>query len=232
MKPLDVIDLGETDYRDCWEVQRRVHALRRAGGCGDTLLFTVHRHVYTIGKTGDDDHLLAGPEELASSGADVVRTDRGGDITYHGPGQLVAYPIIDLDARDPDVHRYLRDLEEVVIGTIGGFGLAGGREPGYTGVWVGGEKIAAIGVRVAGWVTMHGFALNVTTDLARFHRIIPCGIGHLGVTSMERCLGRPVPLDAVLEAAVGEFERIFSCVARPASLAGILADGRQAAIHQ
>lgn len=217
-EPLAVVDLGETGYAECWELQRRVHALRRAGRCGDALLFTVHRHVYTIGKTGDDDHLLAGPAELAGSGVEVVHTDRGGDITYHGPGQLVCYPILDLGAAGrPDVHRYLRDLEEVVIGTIGDHGLAGERDPEYTGVWVGGEKIAAIGIRVAGWVTMHGFALNVGTDLARFHRIIPCGISHRGVTSMERCLGRPVPMDAVLDSAVRNFERVFSRAGVPAS---------------
>jgi lipoyl(octanoyl) transferase len=224
MKPLNVVDLGETGYTECWDIQREVHARRRAGRCADTLLLTVHRHVYTIGKGGDDNHLLAGPGELAGSGAEVVRTDRGGDITYHGPGQLVAYPIVDLAQRLPDVHRYLRDLEEVVIGTIGDHGIEGGREPEYTGVWAGGEKIAAIGIRVAGWVTMHGFALNVNTDLARFHRIIPCGISHLGVTSMERCLGRTAPMDAVRESAVRHFERIFSFTGRPALLGEVLRD--------
>jgi lipoyl(octanoyl) transferase len=231
MKPLNIVDLGETGYTACWEIQREVHARRRAGRCADTLLLTVHRHVYTIGKAGDDNHLLAGAGELAESGAEVVHTDRGGDITYHGPGQLVAYPIIDLAGRDPDVHRYLRDLEEVVIGTIGDNGIAGGREQEYTGVWVGGEKIAAIGIRVAGWVTMHGFALNVTTDLARFHRIIPCGIGHLGVTSMERCLGRPVPMDAVRDSAISHFERVFSSAGAPAALAEILRDEQHSTLN-
>jgi lipoyl(octanoyl) transferase len=228
LRPLNVVDLGETGYLDCWETQRRVHAMRRAGRCADTLLLTIHRHVYTIGKGGDDNHLLAGPAELAGLGAEMVRTDRGGDITYHGPGQLVAYPVIDLAGRDPDVHRYLRDLEQVVIGTIADHGIAGEREPEYTGVWAGGEKIAAIGIRVAGWVTMHGFALNVSTDLTRFHRIIPCGISHLGVTSMERCLGRPVPMDAVRDSAVRHFERIFSSAGRTAALGEILRDEQPA----
>ncbi len=206
MKHLNIVDLGETGYRQCWRLQQELHARRRAGLCDDTLLLTTHRHVYTIGKSGDDDHLLAGEPELLASGAEVVHTDRGGDITYHGPGQLVAYPIIDLKDHGADVHRYLRDLEEVIIGTIADHGLKGEREPGYTGVWVAGEKIAAIGVKVAGWVTMHGFALNVFTDLGFFGRIIPCGISHLGVTSMEKCLGTLIPMDAVVDPAVRHFE--------------------------
>jgi lipoyl(octanoyl) transferase len=221
-KTLNVVDLGETEYRHCWRLQQEVHARRRARLCADTLLLTTHRHVYTIGKTGDDDHLLAGREELVKSGADVVHTDRGGDITYHGPGQLVAYPILDLNDHGADVHRYLRDLEEAVIGAIAEHGLKGEREPGYTGVWVGGEKIAAIGVRVSGWITMHGLALNVFTDLGYFGRIIPCGIAHLGVTSMEQRLGTLIPIDAVADSVVRNFERIFSLAARPARLADIL----------
>ncbi len=231
MKPLNIVHLGETEYTACWEIQRELHSRRRAGRCDDTLLLTTHPHVYTIGKSGDDDHLLAGEDELARSGAEVVHTDRGGDITYHGPGQLVAYPIIDLNDHGADVHRYLRDLEEVVIGTIAGFGLKGEREPGYTGVWVGGEKIAAIGVKVAGWVTMHGFALNVNSDLSWFQRIIPCGITHLGVTSMERCLGAGVPMEAVGEAAARSFETVFSLSGRPALIAGVLREDPSPIVH-
>jgi lipoate-protein ligase B len=224
MKPLNVIDLGETEYVGCWELQRELHRRRRKGLLADTLLLTTHPHVYTIGKGGDDNHLLAGAGELRASGMDIVHTDRGGDITYHGPGQLVAYPILDLKDHGADVHRYLRDLEEVVVGAIAEHGLKGEREAGYTGVWVAGEKIAAIGVRVSGWVTMHGFALNVFTDLDYFRGIIPCGITHLGVTSMQRCLGTLVPMDAVADSAVRHFERVFSLAGTPASVAGVLGE--------
>ncbi len=221
MKTLNIINLGETAYKECWRLQQEVHARRRAGQCADTLLLTTHRHVYTIGKGGDDDHLLAGAGELLKSGVEVVRTDRGGDITYHGPGQLVAYPIFDLNDHGADVHRYLRDLEEVIIGTLAEHGINAEREPAYTGVWVGGEKIAAIGVKVAGWVTMHGFALNVFSDLGFFGRIIPCGITHAGVTSMEKCLGTLVPMDAVTDSAIRHFERVFSLAGRRASVADL-----------
>jgi lipoyl(octanoyl) transferase len=223
MRTLDIVDLGETPYRDCWALQQAVHERRRSGLIGDTLLLTTHPHVYTIGKTGDDDHLLAGPDELRRAGAEVVRTDRGGDITYHGPGQLVAYPIIGLGER-PDVHRYLRDLESVIIATLAEHGIRGGREPGYTGVWVAGEKIAAIGVRAAGWVTMHGFALNVNTDLSFFRRIIPCGIAHMGVTSMAQCIGAPVDMQAVRESVEAGFGAVFGSAPRKVTLAGVLGD--------
>ena len=148
--------------------------------------------MYTIGKGGDENHVLASDQELAELGAEVVRIDRGGDVTYHGPGQIVGYPILDLTAYGSDIHRYLRALEEVIILTLEDFDIKASREEGMTGVWVNGEKIGAIGVKVSRWVTMHGFALNVSTDLSRFDRIIPCGIFHKGVTSMERLLGHPV----------------------------------------
>ncbi|HLB01329.1 MAG TPA: lipoyl(octanoyl) transferase LipB [Bacteroidota bacterium] len=206
---LRVVDLGPTGYDDCWKLQRDVFDSRGGGRCSDTLLLTSHDHVYTLGKGADDDHLLASTVELRLSGAGVVRTDRGGDVTYHGPGQLVGYPILDLRGHYLDIHRYLRDLEEVLIAAIGDFGLKGEREEGFTGVWVGGEKIAAIGVKVSRWITMHGFALNVNTDLKYFDRIIPCGIGHRGVTSMEKILGDAVPVRDVLASAAGHFAGKF-----------------------
>lgn len=214
MRTIDIVDLGRTGYEECLLTQRRVFAGRRAGEYGDTLLLTEHDHVYTIGKSGDENHLLAGEEELRAAGAGVFNTDRGGDITYHGPGQLVGYPIIDLDGRDPDIHRYLRDLEEVIIRAIAEYGIAGRREPGYTGVWAGEEKIAAIGIRVAGWITMHGFALNVNTDLSYFDRIIPCGITHRGVTSIRTHTGSPVPMADVSRSVVRHFADVFSAVPR------------------
>ncbi|OGU71564.1 MAG: lipoyl(octanoyl) transferase [Ignavibacteria bacterium RIFCSPLOWO2_02_FULL_55_14] len=187
-----VTELGRTDYRTCWDLQKRLWECRHYGLIGDLLLLTEHDHVYTIGKGGDENHVLASNQELAELGAEVVRIDRGGDVTYHGPGQIVGYPILDLTAYGSDIHRYLRALEEVIILTLEDFDIEASREEGMTGVWVNGEKIGAIGVKVSRWVTMHGFALNVSTDLSRFDRIIPCGIFHKGVTSMERLLGRPV----------------------------------------
>lgn len=202
--------LGTTAYRECWEYQKEIFAAREAGRCGDTLLLTTHDHVYTFGKNTDENHMLASREELERSGTDLVRIDRGGDVTYHGPGQLVGYPILDLRGHYADIHRYLRELEDVLIASIGDFGVKGVREDGYTGVWVGGEKIAAIGVKVSRWITMHGFALNVNTDLRYFDRIIPCGIGHLGVTSMEKILGERVPLGDVAASVSNRFARRFN----------------------
>ncbi len=205
-----VVRLGRTRYRDCWQLQHRLADLRSAGAIGDTLLLTEHDHVYTIGKTGTDDHLLADEAERAELGVDLVHNDRGGDITYHGPGQLVGYPILDLNAYGRDLHRYLRDLEEVVIRVLSGLGLTGRRMPGYTGVWIDGEKICAIGVRCERWISMHGFALNVSTDLSYFGRIIPCGIFEKGVTSIEGVLGRPVDLESIAVLTAGAFGAVFS----------------------
>jgi lipoate-protein ligase B len=213
--------LGRTRYGEVWDLQRALWALRTEGAIGDIVLLTEHEHVYTIGKSGDDNHLLASVEELRAGGIEVFAVDRGGDITYHGPGQLVGYPILDLNSRTPDIHKYLRDIEEVLIRTLRTYGLTGVREEGMTGVWVDGEKVAAIGVKVSRWVTMHGFALNVNTDLSKFGRIIPCGIFHKGVTSMERLLGRSVLLDEVIERLEQSFEEVFACQHVPVSAEAI-----------
>lgn len=203
--------LGRTDYRECWSLQQRLCDGRRADLIDDTLLLTEHDHVYTIGRSGNEHHLLASREELEQRNIAVVLNDRGGDITYHGPGQLVGYPILDLHRYYLDLHRYLRDLEEVVVRTLAGYNVAADRLPGYTGVWVGGEKICAIGIKSHEWVTMHGFALNVTTDLRQFDRIIPCGIFERGVTSLKEVLGRDVPLEDVATRLVEQFARVFGC---------------------
>jgi lipoyl(octanoyl) transferase len=174
--------------------------------------------VYTIGKSGNPLHLLAGEEELRRRNVEMVQTDRGGDITYHGPGQLVGYPILDLDGYGLDLHRYLRNLEEVVIRTLAEYGVEGGRVPGYTGVWVGGEKVCAIGIRACHRVTMHGFALNVTTDLRAFDRIIPCGIFERGVTSMEEVLRVRIPWEDVGRRLVGCFGEVFGCAVEEGGL--------------
>ena len=208
---LTVCDIGRTRYADAWSLQRGIFEGRLRGEVGDILLFTEHEHVYTFGKGGDENHLLAGDDELREKGVDVFRIDRGGDVTYHGPGQLVGYPILNLASYGEDIHRYLRNLEESMIRSLADFGIQGGREEGMTGVWVKGEKIAAIGVKVSRWVTMHGFALNVNTDLSMFHRIIPCGIFHKGVTSMQALLGEPVPLERVQESLTRRFGEVFGC---------------------
>ena len=202
-------NLGLTDYGSTWELQRRIFKLRLAGSIGDVLLLNEHHHVYTIGKSGDPNHLLANSQELKAKGAAVFSVDRGGDVTYHGPGQLVGYPILDLKGYYLDIHRYLRDLEEVIIRTLSDYGIDAHRDNDFTGVWVGNEKIAAIGVKVSHWITMHGFALNVNTDLSYFDRIIPCGIFNKGVTSMERCLGEQVALNEVASGVSKYFAKVF-----------------------
>ncbi|MCX6133607.1 MAG: lipoyl(octanoyl) transferase LipB [Ignavibacteriales bacterium] len=206
-----VSNLGRTRYADTWDFQRRLFDLRLQGLIDDVLLFTEHEHVYTIGKGGDSNHLLASAEELSKDGTEVFRIDRGGDITYHGPGQVVGYPILDLNHYSPDIHKYLRCLEDVLIRLLDGYGIRGEREEGMTGVWVKGEKIAAMGVKVSRWVTMHGFALNVNTDLQKFERIIPCGIFHKGVTSMQRLLGKELRVEDVEARLTESFCSVFGC---------------------
>lgn len=209
MKELQTVNLGLTAYQPTWELQQKIFNLRVGKVITDVLLLTEHQHVYTLGKSTDESHLLAGETELKATGADVYHIDRGGDITYHGPGQLVGYPILDLNNYYLDMHRYLRDLEEVLIRTLKDFDINGRREENYTGVWVGSDKIAAIGVKVSRWVTMHGFALNVNTNLSYFDRIIPCGIFHKGVTSMERILGNKVNIQDVIESVSLRFGEVF-----------------------
>ncbi len=209
LKAIDVINLGRTDYKECWDLQRKLFEQRAAGEVGDLLLLTEHDHVYTIGKGGDDNHLLANEEELRSKGVAVYHNDRGGDVTYHGHGQLVGYPILDLNNYYLDLHRYLRDIEEVIIRTLAGYEVKASRDSDYTGVWVGNDKICAIGVKTGRWITMHGFAFNINTDLSFFGRIIPCGIFEKGVTSLKQILGREVELSEVAARVVKEFGEVF-----------------------
>jgi lipoyl(octanoyl) transferase len=221
MEPLPRVlttHLGRTRYAPAWELQKTLWGMRVAGQIDDLLLLTEHEHVYTIGKSGDSNHLLASVDELRDGGVDVFEVDRGGDITYHGPGQLVGYPILDLNGYEPDIHKYLRGLEEMIIRTLASYGIAAGREEGFTGVWVNGEKIAAIGVKVGRWVTMHGFAFNVNADLSKFGRIIPCGIFHKGVTSLDRLLGRPVDMNEAAERVRASFADVFGCTLEPLSV--------------
>lgn len=197
------------EYGAAWELQRTLFNARLANAIDDVLLLLEHPHTYTIGKSGGDDHLLVSEQDLARRGIEVFRIDRGGDITYHGPGQLVGYPIFNLNQHYRDVHRYLRDLEEILIRTIADYGIEAGRIPGLTGVWVRDEKIAAIGVKVSRWVTMHGFAFNINTDLQLFTSIIPCGIVHKSVTSLARLLTRPLDLREVAGRVMAHTGTVF-----------------------
>jgi len=211
MRPIEVRRLGLVAYAEALALQRSLVEDRRAGRVGDLLLFAEHPHVLTLGVRGDGgrSHILATPAALAARGIEVHEAGRGGDVTYHGPGQLVGYPILDLKPDRCDVHRYVRNLEEVLIRTAAEYGVEAGRIEGLTGVWVGREKLAAIGVRIARWVTSHGFAFNVATQLDHFDLIVPCGIPDRGVTSLVRLLGRPVELSDVADRLARHFQDVF-----------------------
>jgi lipoyl(octanoyl) transferase len=208
---LRVQRLGLVPYADALEIQKRLVDQRRAEEIPDHLLLLQHPAVITLGvkSRNDRSHVLESPEGLAARGVELVETGRGGDVTYHGPGQLVGYPIINLAPDRRDVHRYVRDLEDVLIRAVAEFGIEAGRSPGLTGVWVGNAKLAAIGVRIARWVTSHGFALNVGTNLDHFSLIVPCGIADKGVTSMEKLTGRQVPIAVVETAVAAAFAEVF-----------------------
>ncbi|HEU4323497.1 MAG TPA: lipoyl(octanoyl) transferase LipB [Roseiflexaceae bacterium] len=209
-RTITLVRAGTVGYEEAWERQRDLARRRSAGEGGDTLLLLQHPHTYTLGRATQDGHLLVPPEELERQGVALVESDRGGDITYHGPGQVVGYPILKLSQHGGDLLRYLRMLEQTLIVALACYGIKAGRIPGLTGVWVGEEKVAAIGVKLtAGGVTLHGFALNVSTDLRFFRQIIPCGIADKGVTSLERLLGAAPP-HAEVEARVAEaFGQVF-----------------------
>lgn len=209
MKHCTVAELGRLEYTAAYRLQEQLQARRRAGKTGDLLLLVEHEPVITLGRRAALDHLLADPEGLARRGIAVQETNRGGGITYHGPGQLVGYPILDLQALRQSVHGYVRHLEEVLIRTVADFGVSAGRIEGLTGVWVGEEKIAAIGVAIRHWVTMHGFALNVDPCLEHFGLIIPCGIADKGITSLSQILGRPVTLEEVRPGLIRHFGEVF-----------------------
>jgi len=208
-RPVAVRRLGRVPYARGLEVQERLVLERQKGLIPDQLLLLEHDPVFTLGRNAQRENVLLPAEVLRERGFSVFETGRGGDVTFHGPGQLVAYPILDLSPDRRDVHRYVRDLEEVMIRTCADYGVEAGRVPGLTGTWVGREKIGAIGVRISRWVTSHGLALNVTTDLAPFDLIVPCGIRDRGPTSLERLLGRKVALDDVMDALARHFATVF-----------------------
>ena len=201
--------LGTVPYADGLELQAALVNKRQRGEIADTLLLLEHPPVITLGRNARREHLLFPEEWLLARGIEVHETGRGGDITYHGPGQVVGYPILDLAPDRQDVHRYVRDLEEVMVRAAGAFGVRAGRVQGLTGVWVEGQKLGAIGVRIARWVTSHGFAFNVSTDLSPFELIVPCGIRGRGVTSLERLLGVRLPLGLVSEALARAVADVF-----------------------
>ena len=210
MTTCHAVRLGRIAYPAAFALQRRiVEAMKAAQPDDAVLLLLEHTPVITIGRSGTPDHLRATRQELAARGIELCEATRGGDVTYHGPGQVVGYPLVRLRPGRRDVHAYLRSLEATIIAALSRFGLNGRRVPGYTGVWVGDAKVAAIGVAFSRWIAYHGFALNVTTDLDAFRLIVPCGIPDKPVTSMERLLGRPPEKRAVEDALIEEFASEF-----------------------
>lgn len=220
-RPLRVRRMGRIPYDEALRLQGELVGRRRAGEIGDTLLLLEHPHVITLGTSSRRDHVLIDENEARLLGMEIFETGRGGDVTYHGPGQLVGYPILDLKPDRCDLHRYVRDIEGALIRGLRTFGIEGGRKEGLTGVWVGDAKIAAIGIRVSsGWITSHGFALNVETDLSFFDAIVPCGISHYGVTSMAHQLGSPPAPDDVATAIAAAFADRFGATLVEASSPG------------
>jgi lipoyl(octanoyl) transferase len=208
---LEVRDLGLIPYEEALALQSNLVESRRTGDIPDQLLLLQHPHVITLGTASSPSHVLADESRRRDLGIDLFDVGRGGDVTYHGPGQLVAYPIVDLKPDRKDVHRYLRDLETVLAQTLDRIGIRGEPVPDLTGVWVEGRKIAAIGVRVSsGWITSHGFALNVSNDLSYFDTIVPCGIQDVSVTSVTEELGRPVEVADVVGMVSEAFSQTFS----------------------
>jgi lipoyl(octanoyl) transferase len=227
-KTINIQDLGLIDYKEAWDYQERLfsdivaqkienRSLEIPVKTSNHLLFVEHPHVYTLGKSGKPEHLLLSEESLKQKSAAYYKINRGGDITYHGPGQLVVYPVLDLDNFFTDIHKYMRYLEEAVIQTIAEFGISGRRVDGYTGVWLdadfsknfGERKICAMGVKSSRWVTMHGLALNVNPDLSMFENIIACGIQDRAVSSMQKELGKPVDMEQVKQVFTEKFLTLF-----------------------
>tara|TARA_B100001179_G_C18496828_1_gene362479 strand:+ start:218 stop:886 length:669 start_codon:yes stop_codon:yes gene_type:complete len=193
MRKIDILNLGVKPYKEVWDLQKELVEKRRNGQINDTLILVEHEPVYTLGKNADENHILQhSPQDVKT-----YHVERGGDVTFHGPGQLVGYPILDLHNYKKSISWYMRSLEQLIIDTLAEYGITAERKVGLTGVWVGDEKIAALGVRVTRWVTMHGFALNVTPDLIYYSSIIPCGIFEYGVTSMAKLVTNEITVNSV-----------------------------------
>jgi lipoyl(octanoyl) transferase len=210
IRKLIYCDLGSIDYKEAWDLQKEIHALRIQNKINDVLFFLEHPHTYTLGKTSHKENLLGDEKYLTENKILVYEIDRGGDITYHGPGQIVGYPIINLINWQNDTHKYLRAIEEVIIQTCGDYNLRGNRVDKYTGVWIDDRKIAAIGIKVSRWITMHGFAFNINTNLKLFEGIIPCGISDKEVTSLNKELNRTVLINEVKEKLLYHFTNVFN----------------------
>ncbi len=208
-KTLTYCDLGFIDYKESWELQQEIHKKRVSNEVEDTFFLLEHPNTYTLGKTAHKENLVGSEEYLKQNQISVYDIDRGGDITYHGPGQIVGYPIIDLNNWYKDTHKYLRALEEVIIKTCSNYGIDCERNEKHTGVWIGDRKIAAIGIKVSRWITMHGFAFNVNTDLNLFNGIIPCGIQDKSVTSLSKELKSEIGIQEVKEKLLINFTRLF-----------------------
>ena len=221
MRQLDVRRLGLVPYAEALALQRALVEERRADRVPDLLLLLQHPPVITLGVKGDGgrSNVVATTERLDQLGIEIHETGRGGDVTYHGPGQIVGYPILDLRPDRCDVHRYVRDVEEVMIRVCADYGLSAGRIAGLTGTWIGAEKIGAIGIRISRWITSHGFAFNVNTDLDHFGLIVPCGISDRGVTSLEKATGRRVTLRDAEDAVIRHFSAVFDRALTPPAVA-------------
>ena len=211
MKPARVVDLSRREYGEVWKLQQELVAARQRGEIADTLVLVEHPDVITLGRRQSSQANV-----LAAGDIPVFEIERGGDVTYHGPGQLVGYPILALDDRERDLHAYLRNLEEGLIGVCADVGVSGRRNPGWTGVWIGDRKVASLGIAVRRWVTMHGFALNVATELSRFAAINPCGLEATVMTSLARESGRPLTLADVKPSAIAHLGRVFARAFTPA----------------
>lgn len=224
MREAYLVRLGRMPYQEAWDLQRQIGEGVEAGLLPDTILLVEHPPVYTVGRgaRGSLGNLLWDDEQRRQEGIDLYMVDRGGDITYHGPGQLVGYPILDLNRHGRDLHQYLRRLEESLIAALSEFGIDAQRMPPHTGVWVGLEKVAAIGVKASHWITQHGFALNVQPNLDHFTGIIPCGIGDKGVTSMSRLLDRDITLSEVQPVVEHHLAQEFGFEYRPTAVNTII----------
>lgn len=213
--------MGTEEYGKIFKLQQDLNRARRLGSIPDIIVFLEHHPCFTVGRRGGFDHILVSRQYLAEQGISVYETDRGGDITYHGPGQLVCYPILDLNGFGRDVHLYANHMEETLIRTLAAFGITAGRKSEYPGVWVESEKIAAEGIGVQHWVTMHGVSLNVCPDMNHFSLIIPCGISALGVTSMEKVLGCKVDMDSVRREMRNQLGNIFNLALEDITMADV-----------
>jgi lipoyl(octanoyl) transferase len=211
--------LGTLDYRDAWDLQRRVAEARRRDIIPDTLLLLEHPHTFTLGRRSKPEHVLLSRDELSRRNIPLYEVDRGGDVTYHGPGQLVGYPILKRTSARLDYILYIREVERALVTAVRRLGVPGERKDGFSGVWVGDEKLGAIGIKIDAYgITSHGFALNVNTDLSYFSNIVPCGISDKGVTSLQRELGHRVSMRRVMNAVVKSMEETFQVAARPRSV--------------